>query len=86
MYGQYCGLGGIMKKMLLVLMICILTAAMTYAEPIQEVENNQSYFTANLQKQPKKDNKQKIHNHFSFFVINVQINGKVDRLSDNNGQ
>lgn len=75
-----------MKKMLLVLMICILTAAMTYAEPIQEIDNNQSYFTANLQKQPKKDNKQKIHNHFSFFVINVQINGKIDNIPDNNGQ
>ena len=75
-----------MKKMLLVLMICTLTALTTYAEPIQEIDNNQSYFTANLQKQPKKDNKQKIHNHFSFFVINIQINGKVDRLSDNNGQ
>ena len=47
------------------------------AEPQQAIENNQAYFTANLQKQPEKDNKQKITNHFTFFTINIQINGKI---------
>ena len=47
------------------------------AEPKQTIENNQSYFTANLQKQPEKDNQQKIQNHFTFFTINIQINGKI---------
>lgn len=75
-----------MKKIVVLIAICILGGLTAIAEPIQEVENNQSYFTANLQKQPKKDNKQKIHNHFSFFVINIQINGKIDSIPDNNAR
>ncbi len=44
----------------------------------QNVKNNQTYGTLNLQKQPQ-DGKQKqgISNHFTFFTINVQINGKI---------
>lgn len=72
-----------MKKLVVLIAMCILGSLTAIAEPIQEIETNQSYFTANLQKQPKKDNKQKIHNHFSFFVINIQINGKIDSLPDN---
>ena len=75
-----------MKKLALILTICLLSGLTAIAEPIQEIDNNQAYMTANIQKQPKKDNKQKISNHFSFFVINIQINGKVDNLSDNNGK
>lgn len=75
-----------MKNIVIILLVCFLSGLTAIAEPVQDIDNDQSYFTANLQKQPKKDNKQKIHNHFSFFVINIQINGKVDRLSDNNGQ
>ena len=45
---------------------------------VQDIKNDQSYFTANLQKQPEKESKQKIGNHFSFFVINIQINGKIN--------
>lgn len=46
--------------------------------PEQSVENNQSYFTANIQKQPQeKGSKQGIKNHFTFFTINVNVNGKV---------
>lgn len=71
-----------MKKITILLTLCILGTLSAVAEPIQEIDNNQSYMTANIQKQPKKDNKQKISNHFSFFVINIQINGKVDNLSD----
>lgn len=71
-----------MKNLVLILAICLLSGITAIAEPIQEIDNNQSYLTANIQKQPKKDNKQKISNHFSFFVINIQINGKVDNLSD----
>lgn len=72
-----------MKKLALILTICLLSGLTAIAEPIQEIDNNQAYMTANIQKQPKKDNKQKINNHFSFFVINIQINGKVESLSDN---
>ena len=75
-----------MKKLALILTICLLSGLTAIAEPIQEIDNNQAYMTANIQKQPKKDNKQKINNHFSFFVINIQINGKVDNIPDNNGK
>lgn len=43
----------------------------------QQVKNNQTYFTANLQKQPDSKQKQGIQNSFTFFTINVQINGKI---------
>ena len=65
------------------IIICAILGAILFAalkacsEPQQAVDNNQAYFTANLQKQPQNDNKQKIGNHFSFFVINIQINGKI---------
>lgn len=75
-----------MKKLALILTICLLGGLTAIAEPIQEIDNNQAYMTANIQKQPKKDNKQKINNHFSFFVINIQINGKVDNISDSDGK
>ena len=72
-----------MKNIAIILTVCILGGLTAIAEPIQEIDNNQAYMTANIQKQPKKDNKQKINNHFSFFVINIQINGKIDNISDN---
>ena len=71
-----------MKK--LIILAFVLMALPCMAEPQQGIENNQSYFTANLQKQPEKDNKQKISNHFTFFTINVQINGKIKDTTDNN--
>ena len=64
-----------MKKLLILAML--LTMPVFAEEPKQEIKNDQAYFTANLQKQPEKDNKQKIQNHLSFFVVNVQINGKL---------
>lgn len=66
-----------MKKLLILATILLMSAICYAAEPQQEIKNDQAYFTANLQKQPEKDNKQKIGNHFSFFVVNVQINGKL---------
>lgn len=70
-----------MKK-LIILAIMLMALPTMAQEPQQTVENNQSYFTANLQKQPEKDNKQKIQNHFTFFTINVQINGKLQDFAD----
>ena len=64
-----------MKKLLILVML--LALPVFAEEPKQEIKNDQAYFTANLQKQPEKDNKQKIGNHFSFFVVNIQINGKL---------
>lgn len=71
-----------MKKLVLVLAVCLLGGLSAIAEPVQDIDNNQTYLTANLQKQPKKDNQQKIHNHFSFFVINIQVNGKLEYPTD----
>lgn len=65
-----------MKKLLVLAFITIALPVM--AEPQQTVKNDQAYFTANLQKQPQDcEQNQKITNHFTFFTINVQINGKI---------
>lgn len=65
-----------MKKLLVLAFIMIALPVM--AEPQQTVKNDQAYFTANLQKQPQdSEQKQKITNHFTFFTINIQINGKI---------
>lgn len=78
-----------MKKLAIILgltLLCNTTAFADEITPQQAVTNEQAYFTANLQKQPEKECKQKIGNHFSFFVINIQINGKIKDLdnTDNN--
>lgn len=73
-----------MKKisiMLGLLFFCsasVLAADDTSNTPVQNVQNEQSYFTANIQKQPQeKGGKQGIKNHFTFFTININANGKV---------
>ena len=70
-----------MKKLVVLLGLCLFCCGqgqVQAAETAQTVENNQAYATLNFQKQPK-DSKQKqgISNHFTFFTINVQINGKI---------
>lgn len=69
-----------MKKLAFILGILLFCSQIVLADEVmaeQDIKNNQSYFTANLQKQPEKESKQKIGNHFSFFVVNIQINGKI---------
>ena len=70
-----------MKKLAIVIIsLLFLRSSVVFADellPQQDIKNDQAYFTANLQKQPKKESKQKIGNHFSFFVVNIQINGKI---------
>ena len=69
-----------MKKLAFILGLLLFCSQITFADEVmveQDIKNNQSYFTANLQKQPEKESKQKIGNHFSFFVVNIQINGKI---------
>lgn len=61
-----------------------LSAQAVETETTQTVKNDQAYFTANLQKHPEKNGKQGITNHFTFFTINVQINGKIKDSADNN--
>ena len=70
-----------MKKLAIVIIsLLFLSSSVVFADevlPQQDIKNDQAYFTANLQKQPEKQCKQKIGNHFSFFVVNIQINGKI---------
>lgn len=73
-----------MKKIAIVLGLLFFCCESVFAAdtdvaiPEQSVENNQSYFTANIQKQPQeKGSKQGIKNSFTFFTININNNGKV---------
>ena len=69
-----------MKKLAFILGLLLFCSQTVLANEVvaeQDIKNDQSYFTANLQKQPEKESKQKIGNHFSFFVVNIQINGKI---------
>ena len=74
-----------MKKVLLTTLALILGSTIVLADevtPQQTVKNDQAYFTANIQKQPKTDKqKQGITNYFTFFTINVQVNGKIDNFN-----
>ena len=74
-----------MKKVLLTTLALILGSTIVLADevtPQQTVKNDQAYFTANIQKQTKTDKqKQGITNHFTFFTINVQVNGKIDNFN-----
>lgn len=78
-----------MKKLLsIILTMLFLCSSGVFADevtPQQTVKNEQAYFTANLQKQPQNGKqKQGITNHFTFFTINVQVNGKIDNFTDTN--
>ncbi len=70
-----------MKKISIFLFLLFFCNQIVFADeviPQQAVKNEQSYFTANLQKQPQEGKqKQTISNHLTFFTINIQINGKI---------
>lgn len=71
-----------MKKVfsivLSLMFFCSSVALAADVQPEQSIDNNQTYATLNLQKQPQSGKqKQGITNHFTFFTINVQINGKI---------
>lgn len=64
---------------------CSSVALATDVQPEQNIKNDQSYATLNLQKQPQSGKqKQGITNHFTFFTINVQINGKINDIDSSN--
>lgn len=77
-----------MKKISVILGLLLFCSTSIFANEIdtkQTIDNNQTYFTANIQKQPAETKqKQGITNHFTFFTINVQINQKVKDNPDNN--
>ena len=64
---------------------CSAVAIAADVQPEQNIKNDQSYATLNLQKQPQSGKqKQGITNHFTFFTINVQINGKINDIDPSN--
>lgn len=77
-----------MKKIIIVLGLLFFCSTSVFAvddtaiTPEQDVQNDQTYFTANVQKQPQaKGSKQGIKNHFTFFTININNNGKVFNIT-----
>lgn len=78
-----------MKKgiitILSLMFFCVTGVFATDVQPEQNIKNNQSYATLNLQKQPQSGKqKQEITNHFTFFTINIQINGKINDTDSSN--
>lgn len=78
-----------MKKIIIIMInlmfFCSTNVFAADVQPEQSINNNQSYATLNLQKQPQdSEQKQKITNHFTFFTINIQINGKIKDTDSNN--
>ena len=68
-----------------IIFFCSSVALATDVQPEQSIDNNQSYATLNLQKQPQSGKqKQGINNHFTFFTINIQINGKIKDTDSSN--
>ena len=77
-----------MKKLAIILSILFFCSTVVFADevlPQQDIKNDQAYGTLNIQKQPQEGKqKQGITNHFTFFTINVQVNGKIkDSDTDN---
>lgn len=67
-----------MKKIMLIALSIIFFSSQVVFATEQIVSNDQAYATFNIQKQPETNGqKQKIDNHFTFFTINIQINGKI---------
>lgn len=77
-----------MKKLVIILGLLLVSSSVVFADdvmPAQTAKNNQAYFTANIQKQPQNSKqKQDINNHFTFFTINIQVNGKIDNFTNPN--
>ena len=77
-----------MKKLSILLSLLFFCSTVVFADevlPQQDIKNDQAYGTLNIQKQPQEvKQKQGITNHFTFFTINVQVNGKIkDSDTDN---
>lgn len=75
----------IFSIVLSLMFFCSAVAIAADVQPEQNIKNDQSYATLNLQKQPQSGKqKQGITNHFTFFTINVQINGKINDTDSSN--
>lgn len=82
-----------MKKIVIILGILFFGSTGVFASenttiiPEQGIENDQTYFTTDIQKQPQeKGSKQGIKNHFTFFTVNINVNGKVLNYTLPDGQ
>ena len=77
-----------MKKLAFILGLLLFCSQITFADevlPQQDIKNDQAYGTLNIQKQPQEGKqKQGITNHFTFFTINVQVNGKINDIDPSN--
>lgn len=75
-----------MKKILILLcLLFISNIAFAEENATQITKNNQAYATLNIQKQPQNSKqKQDINNHFTFFTVNIQINGKINDTNSSN--
>ena len=77
-----------MKKLAVILSLLFLSSSVVFADevlPQQDIKNDQAYGTLNIQKQPQEGKqKQGITNHFTFFTINVQVNGKINDIDPSN--
>lgn len=74
-----------MKKIIIAILSILFLCGTTVFATEQDIKNDQTYGTFNIQKQPEKnDQKQKINNHFTFFTINIQINGKIKDYPESN--
>ena len=77
-----------MKKLAIILSLLFFSSTVVFADevlPQQDIKNDQAYGTLNIQKQPQEGKqKQGITNHFTFFTINVQVNGKIKDSDTNN--
>ena len=66
------------KKLLVLLALISLPVFAATEQAQQDIKNDQAYGTFNIQKQPEVGKqKQGIDNHFTFFTINIQVNGKI---------
>jgi hypothetical protein len=75
----------IFSIVLSLMFFCSAVAIAADVQPEQNIKNDQSYATLNLQKQPQSGKqKQGITNHFTFFTINAQINGKINDIDPSN--
>lgn len=70
-------------KIAIVVLFLLFCCSIAFAEPTQEVKNENSYLGINVEKQPEQDkNEQLITNKKSFLFINIVINGKSCEVKD----
>ena len=76
-----------MDKFILFCFMCLIILMPCYANSQQCIDNEQTYFTSNVDKMPQtEEGKQSIKNKFTFFTSNVIVNGKTEIVIPNDEQ